>query len=195
MASASGTSRSFRICAERTTESRAFVNYPPMNGQACGSLPRWLRGQATYGRLTAPQPGRIRTAMATTSTVRDSRSPLARVRGDLRRDPEKIAHLFTCATRVVNAGLALAANRLSLPCSAGDPFPPGRERLGFHGGFPLKTSVNRSDAWQQPANARVVSFPRFTGLKAEVGLPLHVRRHERLGGGICVPCFVRCPRS
>jgi len=36
----------------------AKVNYPPMNGRACGSIPYWMQGDAAGGRLTAPQPSR-----------------------------------------------------------------------------------------------------------------------------------------
>jgi hypothetical protein len=46
--------------AQRTP---GIVNYPPMNGRACGSTSRWLRGGAACGRLTAPQPCTPRSAM------------------------------------------------------------------------------------------------------------------------------------
>ena len=39
------------------------ATYPALKGQACRSLPRWLRGQAACGRLTAPQPSTPRWAM------------------------------------------------------------------------------------------------------------------------------------
>jgi hypothetical protein len=40
-----------------------YVNYPPMNGRAGGSIPYWMRGDAACGRLTAPQPSTPRWAM------------------------------------------------------------------------------------------------------------------------------------